>query len=369
MHRSHPTAWLFGLLALTLLWDASGLDLPVMHLIGTPQGFALRDTWLLSAVLHDGLRHAMTGAWLLLIVWALWPGLRLPRRERWWVVALVGLSLLAVNLVKNASLTSCPWDLRTFGGTAEHVSHWAWGLADGGPGRCFPGGHASSGFAFVALSLPWLLAPAGAMARQREVGRRWLAAALFIGLLAGAVQTVRGAHFPSHTLWTLLICGGVSLVGWYAAETIRRRAAPRRISPLGGQRPAQRRSVGATFSPAQAKAQRQVNRHAAHDGAQHTALPEKPGHAGGSGVQACVLPGGDERALAHHDLGHDHRSQRRDGRVLQTALRPVRQAPGLAGDEEKAARDHGDATQQHDGEQRPGINVKHGALPVPAHPA
>jgi len=151
MHRSRPTAWLLGLLALTLLWDASGLDLAVMQAIGSPQGFALRDNWLLSAVLHDGLRHAMTGAWLLLIVWALWPGLRLPRRERWLVVALASLSLLAVNLIKNASLTSCPWDLRTFGGTAGHVSHWARGLADGGPGRCFPGGHASSGFAFVGL--------------------------------------------------------------------------------------------------------------------------------------------------------------------------------------------------------------------------
>jgi membrane-associated PAP2 superfamily phosphatase len=235
MHRNRPIIWLSGLLALTLLWDASGLDLRVMQAIGSPRGFALRDAWLLSAVLHDGLRHTMTGAWLLLIVWALWPGLRLPRRERWLVVALAGLALLAVNLIKNASLTSCPWDLQAFGGTADQVSHWARGLADGGPGRCFPGGHASSGFAFVALSLPWLQAPDGVGERRRDVGLRWLAAALFIGLLAGAVQTARGAHFPSHTLWTLLICGSVSLAGWSAADTIRRLAAPRRSSPPGVQ--------------------------------------------------------------------------------------------------------------------------------------
>lgn len=335
MQRSRPTAWLFGLLAFTLLWDASGLDLAVMQVIGTPVGFALRDNWLLSAVLHDGLRQTMTVAWLLLTVWALWPGLALPKRERWLVVVLVSLSLLAVNLIKNASLTSCPWDLRAFGGPAEHVSHWARGLSDGGPGRCFPGGHASSGYAFLALGLPWLLPPAGAAARRRVVGLRWLAAALFIGLLAGAVQTVRGAHFPSHTLWTLLICGGVSLIGWSLAL------------------------------PAQAKAQRQIDRHAANDGAQHTTLPEKPGHAGGGGVQARVLPGGDERALAHHDLGHNHRGQRGDRCVLQTALRPVRQAPGLAGDKEETPRDHRDAAQQHDGEQCPGIEIKHGVLPVP----
>jgi membrane-associated PAP2 superfamily phosphatase len=339
MHRSRPFVWLSGLLAITLLWDASGLDRAVMQAIGSPQGFALRDAWWLSAVLHDGLRTAMTLAWLLLVVWALWPGLRLPRRERWWVVALVSVSLLAVNLVKNASLTSCPWDLRAFGGSARHVSHWAWGVVDGGPGRCFPGGHASSGFAFLALALPWLLPPAGAAPRRHVVGLRWLAAAVFIGLLAGAVQTVRGAHFPSHTLWTLVICAALSVTGWWLA------------------------------SPTQQQPQRQVHRHATNDGAQHAALPEKPGRAGSSGVQARVLPGGDERALAHHDLGHDHGSQRRDGRVLQTPLRPVRQAPGLAGDEEKTACDHGDAAQQHDGEQRPGVHIKHGALPAQAHPA
>lgn len=216
--RSSPATWLLGLLTATLLWDLSGLDTSVMHAIGTPQGFALQDNWWLSRVLHDGLRHVMTGFWLLLLAWACWPGLQVPRRERWTVVALSTLSLLAVNLVKNASLTSCPWDLQAYGGPARWVSHWAWGMADGGPGRCFPGGHASSGFAFIGLCLPWLNAPSGATERQRATGVRWLAVVLVVGLLAGAVQTLRGAHFPSHTLWTLLISAGVSLAGWRMAQ-------------------------------------------------------------------------------------------------------------------------------------------------------
>lgn len=36
--------------------------------------------------------------------------------------------------------------------------------------------------------------------------RRWLAAALFVGLLLGIAQQVRGAHYMSHTLWTGWIC-------------------------------------------------------------------------------------------------------------------------------------------------------------------
>lgn len=212
-----PERWLCGLLALTLLWDLSGLDMTVMRAIGAGHGFALRDQWLLARVLHDGLRQAMALAFLLLCGWALWPRASLPRRERITVALLAALSLLAVNVIKNTSLTSCPWDLQAFGGTARWVSHWAWGQADGGPGRCFPGGHASSGFAFLALCLPWLAPPAGVM-RRRAVGLRWLAAAVGIGALAGAVQTLRGAHYPSHSLWTLLICASVSLAGWRLAQ-------------------------------------------------------------------------------------------------------------------------------------------------------
>lgn len=215
--RSPFAIGLLGLLVFTLLWDMGGPDMAIMSAIGTPQGFALKDTWLLSRVLHDGLRQAMTGFWLLLFGWALWPGLRMPARERWTLVALTTLSLLAVNLVKNASLTSCPWDLQAFGGPARWVSHWTPGVADGGPGRCFPGGHASSGFAFIGLCLPWLDAPAGTE-RRRAIGWRWLAVTLFVGLLAGGVQTLRGAHFPSHTLWTLLISAAVSWAGWRLAQ-------------------------------------------------------------------------------------------------------------------------------------------------------
>ena len=44
-------------------------------------------------------------------------------------------------------------ELAEFGGVAQHVSHWSLGVLDGGPGHCFPSGHASSAFAFFALLL------------------------------------------------------------------------------------------------------------------------------------------------------------------------------------------------------------------------
>lgn len=208
-------AWWTAAAVLTVLWELSGLDAAVMRWIGTPAGFPLQHAWWLERVLHEGLRQVATWLFAGLWVWALWPaGTRsLPRRERVGIALLVALSLLLVSLIKNTSATSCPWDWRMFGGQAEPVAHWRWGVADGGPGRCFPGGHASSAFGFVALCLPWLAPPARAV-RRAAAGHRWLALVAVAGLVAGAVQTLRGAHPPSHTLWTLLVCGAVSLSGW-----------------------------------------------------------------------------------------------------------------------------------------------------------
>src|SRR3990167_8231882 len=161
---THPRllqAWA-TLLVLTLWWDFSGADLAIMQAIGHPDGFAWRHHWLLEAVLHDGLRRVAFGFLALLGLWALWPAgpggvwPGVARRERGVVVVLVLLSVLAVNLVKSSSRTSCPWELQLFGGQASYVSHWNLWAGDGGGGRCFPGGHASSAFAFLALCLPWL---------------------------------------------------------------------------------------------------------------------------------------------------------------------------------------------------------------------
>jgi membrane-associated PAP2 superfamily phosphatase len=33
-----------------------------------------------------------------------------------------------------------------------------------------------------------------------------------LGLVLGAIQTLRGAHYPSHTAWTALICAAVAWV-------------------------------------------------------------------------------------------------------------------------------------------------------------
>ncbi len=214
-----------ALLAFVLLWDASGLDLRIMQLWGTAQGFALKSHPVLSHFLHTRGQQASVLLFVLLwllVWWPRGPWRALTRRERLASALAVTASVLTVSVLKHFSLTSCPWELQLFGGSALHVSHWAWGVADQGGGRCFPGGHASSAFGFLAASLPFLLS--GQAGLQRH-GRRLLAATVLVGLVFGLTQTVRGAHFPSHTFWTAWICWTVGLVVYHLA------AAPRSVRP------------------------------------------------------------------------------------------------------------------------------------------
>ncbi|MFZ5567767.1 MAG: phosphatase PAP2 family protein [Pseudomonadota bacterium] len=200
------------LFLLALAWDASGLDRPVMHWLADGGGFSLRHHWLLERMLHDAAHDLSVGLYLALVV-MIWlprgPLRQLTRMQRLEIASGTTLAIVLIGVLKRLSLSSCPWDLAEFGGVAIYVSHWTWGLGDGGPGHCFPGGHVSSAFAFVALALPWLAATEPA---QRRHGQLLLWGVLAAGLLLGLTQTLRGAHFPSHTAWTAWLCWTAALV-------------------------------------------------------------------------------------------------------------------------------------------------------------
>jgi membrane-associated PAP2 superfamily phosphatase len=194
--------WSACSLLLLLLWDFSGLDLQLAQWFGSARGFPLESHWLWRGVLHDGIRYLPWLLELALLLAMFWPFgaiKQLPVERRAQLALSTLVALLVVSSIKLHSSTSCPWDLQQFGGAARYLSHWAWGVADGGGGGCFPAGHASAGFAFVSGFFAFRHAlPATA--------RRWLVGALAVGLLLGLAQQVRGAHFMSHTLWTAWFC-------------------------------------------------------------------------------------------------------------------------------------------------------------------
>ncbi|MEO7151342.1 MAG: phosphatase PAP2 family protein [Burkholderiaceae bacterium] len=196
-------------LALLVLWEVLGRDLPAARAYGTASGFALRDAWLTSTLMHQGgrilgwcvLGFLAVDAWLQLL-----PGPTRAERLRWLAACVA--CLLFVPLIKHYSRTSCPWDLAEFGGIARYVPHWLTGVSDGGPGHCFPSGHAVAAFAF--FSGYFLL-----RRHAPTLARIWLGSVLGLGLAYGWAQLARGAHYPSHTLWSAWLC-------WVVCQTVAR---------------------------------------------------------------------------------------------------------------------------------------------------
>lgn len=66
------------------------------------------------------------------------------------------------------------------------------------PGHCFPAGHASVALWLPSLAIWWLPG-------RRKTAATVFALGLLPGLLLGWVQQMRGAHFLSHTLWSVWI--------------------------------------------------------------------------------------------------------------------------------------------------------------------
>ncbi|SEK14852.1 MULTISPECIES: phosphatase PAP2 family protein [unclassified Variovorax] len=189
-------------LAALMAWDATGGDLALARMAGSYLGFPLRSNPFMVHVMHEGARDL---SWVLvtaLFIAIRWPvgflrGLSAGGRVQLALTVLA--AVVAVSVLKHASHTSCPWDLQEFGGAARYVSHWSWGVDDGGPGGCFPAGHASAAFAYM-----------GGYFVLRRVSPRvaaiWLGVAVAAGLALGVSQQLRGAHYMSHTFWTAWVC-------------------------------------------------------------------------------------------------------------------------------------------------------------------
>lgn len=211
-------AW--GLLALVyvllmgLLQGAGGDDLVAEALYRWQGGeWALRHHWLTVGVIHTGGKRLVAAAWLVLALGTLvaW---RRPAFAPWRrpLVVLLGSVLGSVALVASIKYSvpmDCPWSLSAYGGDLPRIGLFETRPAHLPRNGCFPAAHASSGFAWVALYFFFVaVRPA-----WRHAG---LAVGLGLGTVFAAAQELRGAHFLSHDLTTLMICWTLALAAHLA---------------------------------------------------------------------------------------------------------------------------------------------------------
>lgn len=201
--------WPFAAFVLSTAWlSGLGGDLWLADQVYAWEGrhWSLQSHWLSEQVLHTGGRWASTLAWVgVLVAWLatlLHVRWRAWRRPLGYLVLAVLLCTGLVSALKSFSRIDCPWDLARYGGTRAY--HGLLQVRADTPGRCFPAGHASAGYAWVALFFFFA-----------EVRRNWRGRALAIGIGLGLVfgidQQLRGAHFLSHDLSSAMICWSVAL--------------------------------------------------------------------------------------------------------------------------------------------------------------
>lgn len=127
------------------------------------------------------------------------------RRHIWFVLFCVAIIPATVGFMKSRSDLYCPWAIDRYGGDRPHLRFFDLLPADYPPdcGRCFPAGHASGGFALVGL---YYLSDSR---RGRWIG---LAIGMTAGWVMGMYQMLKGAHFLSHTVATMLIALAIAQV-------------------------------------------------------------------------------------------------------------------------------------------------------------
>jgi membrane-associated PAP2 superfamily phosphatase len=161
---------------------------------------------------YDGPKVLIIATAVAVLVFAAGPArwrdrLRFARRDLW-VALLVLITVPALaGWGKSVSNIFCPSEIRRYGGDVPYIRLCEPYPADDTParkGHCFPAGHASGGFAL--LGLMWLR-------RTRAWRLGGLALGLGVGWWMGGYQMLKGAHYLSHTLTTMLLAW-IVLLAW-----------------------------------------------------------------------------------------------------------------------------------------------------------
>ncbi len=207
---------LFTIICLVLtiaLFQYTSLDIYVQNYffqIDTHSWILNRDEPILRLLLYTGMKKVLiTFALSVLLVFILFRKKELIKRYRNGIIIFI-LSSIFVPLVaatlKDITNTPCPKNLEHYGGRYPDIK-----ILDSYPKdfvqerriKCWPAGHASGGFALMALFF---------LFKKRKNKIIALGFGLFIGWSMGLYKMLIGDHFLSHTIVTMLLAWLIILI-------------------------------------------------------------------------------------------------------------------------------------------------------------
>ena len=198
--------------AFAVFSEYSGLDIAIARCFydAQTQSWPLKSAFITGGILHTGGQDfvivTMAAIFVVLVLSFFVKRLRRCRKGAAYLLVGTLISPAIIAVIKASTHIYMPSSLEIFGGDKPHVR-----LFDSAPpglpvGHAFPGAHSSSGFAF--FSLYFLLA-----FYKPKYRYHGLAFGLGLGVLFSITQELRGEHFLSHDLVSLVIC-------WYCAWAV-----------------------------------------------------------------------------------------------------------------------------------------------------
>ncbi|SDW23684.1 Membrane-associated enzyme, PAP2 (acid phosphatase) superfamily [Pseudomonas syringae] len=197
-----------------ILLELTSLDMDIAKMVYDPVSgeFIGRHSHFLEDVLHDRAKQMVMAFGALAIIGfaASFKVERLIpwRRELGCLVLSMALSTAFVTPVKVMTSVQCPWSLKEFGGEETYSELLSPRPATEKPGRCWPGGHAATGFTLFALF--FVLRD-----RRPRLAKAGLALAFGLGSIFSVGRMLQGAHFFSHNIWTAVFCWLICLGVYY----------------------------------------------------------------------------------------------------------------------------------------------------------
>ena len=192
------------MVALCLL-ELTSIDMDLERLFYNPveHAFTGKHSYFLETVLHDRAKQVVIAIGVLAAIGYL-AGYAIKRllpyrRELGFVVIAMTLSTSYTNPLKTVTGVQCPWSVTEFGGQETYSKLLQPRPPTSDPGRCWPGGHAATGFTLFTLFF-------ALRDRRPRMARACFAFAFALGTVFSVSRMIQGAHFLSHNIWAAVFC-------------------------------------------------------------------------------------------------------------------------------------------------------------------
>ncbi|MGE8146906.1 phosphatase PAP2 family protein [Pseudomonas frederiksbergensis] len=197
-----------------VLLELTDLDMNLARYFYDPAAgdFIGRHSYFLENILHDRAKEVVIAFSVFAVIGFICAffveKLKPFKRELGCLVLSLGLATSFVTPVKVVTAVQCPWSLEQFGGHETYSELLSPRPHTDKPGRCWPGGHAATGFTLFALF--FVLRD-----RRPRLARKAFIFAAALGTVFSISRMMQGAHFFSHNVWTAIFCWLICLGSYY----------------------------------------------------------------------------------------------------------------------------------------------------------